>query len=106
MAMPVSVMARADARAGGGEGVYRHPSPGHDDGPVYGPRRQLVGAARQGLATSAMRDGVWDRTASHQSEYKEYSALRRDDGGTGRHLTTFRSGLGLRSIRSQRSNRY
>jgi hypothetical protein len=44
-----------------------------------------------------MRDGVWDRTASHQSEYKEYSALRRDDGGTDRHLTTFRSGLGLRS---------
>jgi hypothetical protein len=26
--------------------------------------------------TSALRDGVWDRTASHQSEYKEYSALR------------------------------
>ena len=56
--------------------------------------------------TSALRDGVWDRIASHQSEYKEYSALRRDDDGTGRHLTTFRSGLGLRSIRSQRSNRY
>ena len=53
-----------------------------------------------------MRDGVWDRTASHQNEYKEYSALRRDDGGTERHLTTFRSDLRLRSIRSQRSNRY
>jgi hypothetical protein len=35
---------------------------------------------------------VWDRIASHQSEYKEYSALRRDDGGLNRHLTTFRSG--------------
>jgi hypothetical protein len=34
-----------------------------------------------------MRDRVWDRTASRQSEYKEYSALRRDDGGTGRHQT-------------------
>jgi hypothetical protein len=53
-----------------------------------------------------MRDPVWDQTASHRSEYKEYSALRRDDGGTARHLTTFRSGLGLRSTRSQGSNRY
>ena len=25
---------------------------------------------------------MWDRTASHQKEYKEYSVLRRDDGGT------------------------
>src|ERR1700722_1846125 len=28
------------------------------------------------------------------------------EGGYNRHLTTFRSGLGLRSIRSRRSNRY
>ena len=56
-------LARADARAGGGEGVYRHPSLGPDDGPVYGPRRQLVGAARQDFATSAMRVGVWDQTS-------------------------------------------
>jgi hypothetical protein len=47
---------------------------------------------RKGSRPSAMRDGVRDRTASHQSEYKEYSALRRDDGGIGRHLTAFRSG--------------
>jgi hypothetical protein len=61
---------------------------------------------KTGFRPSAMRDGVWDRTTRHQREYKEYIVLRRDDGGTGRHLITFRIGLGLRSIRSQRSNRY
>jgi hypothetical protein len=66
---------------------------------------RLVDAGGQSLATSSMRDGVWDLTASHQSEYKEYSLLRRDDGGTGRHLTTFRSGLGLRTYGAT-SNRY
>ena len=59
MAMPVSVMARADARAGGGEGVYRHPPPEHDDGPVYGPRRQLVDAGGQGLGPLANK-GISD----------------------------------------------
>jgi hypothetical protein len=43
----------------------------------------VVDAGGQGLAISTMRDGVWDLTASHQREYKEYSLLRRDDGGTG-----------------------
>jgi hypothetical protein len=44
---------------------------------------------------SLKRDPAWDRFASPQSERKEYSALRRDDGGTGRHLTSLWEPLGL-----------
>ena len=61
--LPVTVLARADARAGGGEGVYRHPPPGHDHGSIHGPRGQLVGAAGQGLGHGAMGDGVWDQVS-------------------------------------------
>ena len=50
VAISVSVLARADARAGGGEGAYRHPAAGHDHGSVHGHRRQLVDAARTGFS--------------------------------------------------------
>jgi hypothetical protein len=53
---------------------------------------RLVDAGGQGLATAALSDKVWDQTASHQSEYKEYNTLPRDDGGLNRHLAFFRSG--------------
>ena len=67
---PVALMARADARAGAREGARRRTAAGSDHGSVHGHRGQLVDAGGEGLATSAMRDGVWDRTASHQTNIK------------------------------------
>ena len=63
LAVSVSVLARADARAGGGESAHRPPAAGHDNGSVHGHRRRLVGAGGQGLGPGAMRDRVWDRTS-------------------------------------------
>ena len=53
-----------------------------------------------------MRDGVWDRVSRSVRKTNHNNSISRLFGASHRHLTTFRSGLGLRSIRSQRSNRY
>jgi hypothetical protein len=65
------------------------------------PRKKRRPTVNLSSLTSAMRDGVWDRTASYQNEYKEYSALRRDDGGNERHLPTFKSGFSLRTCEAR-----
>jgi hypothetical protein len=49
LALPVALVARADARAGAGEGPHRSTSAGPHDGSVHGHRRRLVGAGGKGL---------------------------------------------------------
>ena len=53
MALPVALVARADARAGGAEGAYRPTSARPNNGSVHGHRGQLVDTGGQGLAGSA-----------------------------------------------------
>jgi hypothetical protein len=56
------------------------------------------------IAQHSKWDPVWYRSPVHPNMRNENSSLSSVEGGYNRHLTTFRSGLGLRSIRSQRSN--
>jgi hypothetical protein len=63
VAILVALVARADARAGAGEGAHRPAPAGHDHRSIHGHRRRLIDAGGKGLAASAMRDGVRDRTA-------------------------------------------
>jgi hypothetical protein len=60
VALPVALVARADARVGTGEGAGRHPPARPHHGPVYGPRGRAR-PLRESLASGAMRDRVWDR---------------------------------------------
>jgi hypothetical protein len=60
-------------------------------------------AAGQGLGPGAMGDGVWDQVSRSVRNTSYNNIVRPLHGAPARHLTTFRSGLGLRSIRSQRN---
>ena len=58
---------------------------------------------RRGFRPCALRDGVWDPVSCSIRKTTHNSSISRLFGASSWHLTTFRSRLGLRSIRSQRT---
>jgi hypothetical protein len=67
---------------------------------VHGHRRQLVDAARQGLALRNEGRSVGPRLTLGEKD-KHNNSISRVFGASERHLTTFRSGLGVRTYEAR-----
>ena len=80
LALSVALMARADARAGAGEGADRHAPVRHDDGSVHGHR----GRARplpEGL--TSRNEGQWDGISRSVRNTNDNNMIRPTLGASG-----------------------